>query len=99
MAQALSARAINQGKKRLSVIYSTDLENEVISLRLIGRTGNGQISILAGRTVACFFAIALFLARSETGKELFARWNTGSLPRSRSLSRHATLLPGGALRD
>ena len=44
MAQARSARAINQRKKRGSVTYSTDRENEVskifiISLRLIRRAG------------------------------------------------------------
>ena len=44
------------GKKRGSVPYSTDVENEVskifiISLRLIGRAGNEQLSLLAGRTV------------------------------------------------
>ena len=45
MAQARSARAINQREEtRMAVTYSTDRENEVskifaISLRLIGRTG------------------------------------------------------------
>ena len=44
MSQLRSARAINQRKKRGSVTYSTDPENEVskifiMSLRLIGRAG------------------------------------------------------------
>ena len=59
MAQALSARAINQRKKktriRTSVTYSTDRENKVskifiVSLRLSG-TQERKLSNLAGRIV------------------------------------------------
>ena len=44
------------GKKRGSITYSTDRENEVskifiISLRLIGRAGKEKLLNLAGRTV------------------------------------------------
>ena len=50
------ARAINQRKKRGSVTYSTDRENEIskrfnISLRLIGGAGKEQLSNLTRRTV------------------------------------------------
>ena len=49
MAQARSARAINQREKTSTVTYIMDRENEVskifvISLRLIGRAGKEQLS-------------------------------------------------------
>ena len=55
MDQVRSMRAINQRKKRGSVTYSTDRENEVskmfmISLRLIGCSGKQRLSNLASHT-------------------------------------------------
>ena len=57
MAQARSARAINQREKRGSVTYSTDRENEVskiyiISLRLIWRAGKKTTGSQAERPTA-----------------------------------------------
>ena len=65
MAQARSARAINQREKRGSVTYSTDRENSVskifiISLRLIRRAGKETSQSQAEGSTATKIAVPKF---------------------------------------
>ena len=65
MAQARSARAINQREKRGSVTYSTDRENSVsqmfiISLRLIRRAGKETSQSQAEGLTATKIAVPKF---------------------------------------
>ena len=75
MAQARSARAINQWEKRGSVTYSTDRENEVskifiISLRLIRRAGKETSQSQAEGSTATKIAVPKFQKLNLLGCEV-----------------------------